>query len=176
MQKMLCRKDCKPFPGVSGVNVFGRRYSMRIWIDPAKLSAYKLTINDIRAALDRENIELPGGKIRGNATELIVKTFGKLTTEEEFNNLIIREDNNGVVRLRMLAMQCLVRKMKKQSSRKNNVPSVNMGVVAQPGATRSRLPMKFINELKRSKKICRQILFLKSAMIGPLLSAMLLKK
>ena len=50
--------------GVSGVNIFGRRFAMRIWIDPAKLAAYKLTIPDIRQALDRENIELPGGKVR----------------------------------------------------------------------------------------------------------------
>ena len=86
--------------GVSGVNVFGKRYSMRLWIDPSKLAAYKLTIDDIRLRLNRENIELPGGKIRGNETQLIVKTFGKLTTEDDFNDLILREDNNGVVRFK----------------------------------------------------------------------------
>ncbi len=77
-------------PGVSAVNVFGQRYSMRMWIDPSKLVAHQLTISDIKTALDRENIELPGGKIRGNETQLIIKTYGKLTTPEEFNNLILR--------------------------------------------------------------------------------------
>src|SRR5438034_1014832 len=77
--------------GVSSVFVFGRRYSMRLWIDPAKLASYKLTIGDIQTALNKENIELPGGKIRGNETQLIVKTYGKLTSEDDFNNLTIRE-------------------------------------------------------------------------------------
>ena len=120
--------------GVSSVSVFGRRYSMRMWIDPAKLSAYKLTIGDIRSSLDRENIELPGGKIRGNETQLIVKTFGKLTTEDDFNNLILREDNNGIVRFKDVGYAVLGPDNEEQSSRKNNVASVNMGVVAQPGS------------------------------------------
>src|SRR5215208_5535180 len=61
----VVQERLQTIPGVSGVSVFGRRYSMRLWVDPSKLAAYKVTINDIRAALDRENIELPGGKIRG---------------------------------------------------------------------------------------------------------------
>jgi len=64
--------------GVSSVNVFGQRFAMRIWFDPVKLSAYRLTIQDVRNALDRENIELPGGKVRGSNTELTVKAYGKL--------------------------------------------------------------------------------------------------
>ena len=86
--------------GVSSIFIFGRRYAMRLWIDPAKLAAYKLTIPDIRAALDRENIELPGGKVRGNATELTVKAYGKLTTEDDFNNLIVKEDASKIIRFR----------------------------------------------------------------------------
>lgn len=63
---------------------------MRIWIDPARLIALNLTANDVQAALLRENVELPSGKISGNTTELTVRTFGKLNTEEEFNNLIVK--------------------------------------------------------------------------------------
>ena len=74
---------------------------MRMWIDPSKLASYKLTIQDIRSALDRENIELPGGKIRGNATQLIVNTYGKLTTEADFNELIIRETEGRIIRFRL---------------------------------------------------------------------------
>jgi multidrug efflux pump len=138
--------------GVSGVNVFGRRYSMRLWIDPAKLSAYKLTINDIRVALDKENIELPGGKIRGNTTQLIVKTFGKLTTETDFNDLILREDNNGVVRYKDVGYAELGPDTEEQSSRKNNVPSVNMGVVAQPGANQIEITDQIYKRIEDIKK------------------------
>ena len=138
--------------GVSGVNVFGKRYSMRLWIDPSKLGAYKLTINDIRAALDRENVELPGGKIRGNSTQLIVKTYGKLTTEDDFNNLIVREDNNTIVRFKDVGYATLGPENEETSSRKNNIPSVNLGVIAQPGSNQIEIAdevYKRINEIKK---------------------------
>ena len=138
--------------GVSGVSVFGKRYSMRLWIDPSKLSAYKLTINDIRAALDRENIELPGGKIRGNTTQLIVKTFGKLTTESDFNDLILREDNNGVVRYKDVGYAELGADNEESVSRKNNVPSVNLGVVAQPGANQIEIADEVYKRIKEIKR------------------------
>ena len=138
--------------GVSGVSVFGKRYSMRLWIDPSKLSAYKLTINDIRVALDRENIELPGGKIRGNTTQLIVKTFGKLTTETDFNDLILREDNNGVVRYKDVGYAELGPDTEESLSKKNNVPSVNLGVVAQPGANQIEIADEVYKRIKEIKK------------------------
>jgi multidrug efflux pump len=125
---------------------------MRLWIDPSKLSAYKLTINDIRQALDRENIELPGGKIRGNTTQLIVKTFGKLTTETEFNDLILREDNNGVVRYKDVGYAELGADNEESVSRKNNVPSVNLGVVAQPGSNQIEIADEVYKRIKEIKK------------------------
>lgn len=78
-------------PGVSGIQIWGeKKYAMRIWIDPNKLNAYGLTTSDIQAALLKQNVELPSGKIAGNATELSVRTFGKISTEEEFNNVFIK--------------------------------------------------------------------------------------
>jgi multidrug efflux pump len=138
--------------GVSGVNVFGKRYSMRLWIDPYKLASYKLTINDIRVAMDRENIELPGGKVRGNETQLIVKTFGKLTSESDFNNLILREDNNGIVRFKDVGYATLGPDTEESISRKNNVPSVNMGVIAQPGSNQIEIVDEILKRLKDIKK------------------------
>jgi len=138
--------------GVSSVNVFGRRYSMRLWIDPAKLGAYKLTINDIRAALDRENIELPGGKIRGNTTQLIVKTYGKLTTEDDFNNLIIWESGEGIVRFRDVGEAMLGPDNEESASRKNNVPSVSMGLIAQPGSNQIDIADEVYNRIEQIKK------------------------
>ncbi|MEO7924472.1 MAG: efflux RND transporter permease subunit [Chitinophagaceae bacterium] len=138
--------------GVSSVNVFGKRYSMRLWIDPSKLGAYKLTINDVRAALDRENIELPGGKIRGNNTQLIVKTYGKLTTEADFNNLIIQESDNNVTRFKDIGYAVLGPDNEETSSRKNNIPSVNLGVIAQPGSNQIEIAdevYKRIDEIKK---------------------------
>jgi multidrug efflux pump len=138
--------------GVSGINVFGQRYSMRLWIDPARLSAYNLTIDDIRLALNRENIELPGGKVRGNETQLIVKTFGKLTTEDDFNDLILREDNNGVVRFKDIGYAELGPNNEEQSSRKNNVASVNMGLLPQPGSNQIEIADEVYKRIEEIKK------------------------
>jgi multidrug efflux pump len=123
-----------------------------MWIDPAKISSYKLTIGDIRDALDRENIELPGGKIRGNETQLIVKTFGKLTTETDFNDLILREDSTGVVRFKDVGYAVLGPDNEELSSRKNNVPSVNMGVIAQPGSNQIDIADEIYKRIDEIKK------------------------
>lgn len=138
--------------GVSGINVFGKRYSMRMWIDPSKLSAYKLTIDDIRLALNRENVELPGGKIRGNETQLIVKTYGKLTTEEDFNNLIIHEDSTGIIRFKDVGYAELGPNNEEQSSRKNNIPSVNLAIVPQPGSNQVEIADEVYKRIEEIKK------------------------
>jgi len=138
--------------GISGINVFGKRYSMRLWIDPGKLSAYQLTIEDIRQALNRENIELPGGKVRGNETQLIVKTYGKLTTEDDFNDLILREDNNGIVRFKDIGYAELGPNNEEQSSRKNNVASVNMGILPQPGSNQIEIADEVYKRIEEIKK------------------------
>ena len=78
-------------PGVSNVMIWGeKRYAMRVWFEPEKLLAYNLTARDVQNALQRENLELPSGKISGNTMELTVRTFGRVNTEEDFNNLIIK--------------------------------------------------------------------------------------
>src|SRR5215204_1213450 len=90
-------------PGVSGIQIWGeKRYAMRIWIDPAKLVALNITANDVQAALLRENVELPSGKISGSTTELTVRTFGRLNTEEEFNNLIVKNIDGADIRLKSI--------------------------------------------------------------------------
>src|SRR5690606_17691312 len=90
-------------PGVSSIQLWGeKKYAMRIWFNPTRLNAYGLTPGDVEAALARENVELPAGKIAGNTTELSVRTFGRLTTEEDFNNVIIKNINGADIRLKQV--------------------------------------------------------------------------
>ncbi|MFZ1798391.1 MAG: efflux RND transporter permease subunit, partial [Chitinophagaceae bacterium] len=85
---------------VSAVYIFGqKRYAMRIWFNPDKMNAYGVVFDDISNALNKENVDVPAGKIYGDNTELTIRTMGRLTTETDFNNLIIHEDNTGIVRL-----------------------------------------------------------------------------
>ena len=148
----VVQEQLQTIPGVSSVNIFGRRYSMRLWIDPYKLIAHQLTIADIKAALDRENIELPGGKIRGNETQLIIKTYGKLTTEKDFNDLILRDDPNGVVRFKDVGYAILGPENEEATSYRNNVLSVNMGIVAQPGSNQIEIVDEIYKRLESIKK------------------------
>lgn len=138
--------------GVSSVNVFGQRFAMRIWFDPSKLAAYRLTIQDVKTALDRENIELPGGKVRGNVTELTVKAYGKLTTEDDFNNLIVVQDAGRIIRLRDVGYAVLGPENEESSTRKNNIRSVNLGIVAQPGSNHVAITDEIYERIRQVRK------------------------
>lgn len=148
----IVQERLQTISGVSGVNIFGQRPAMRIWFDPVKLSAYRLTISDVKTALDRENIELPGGKVRGNVTELTVKAYGKLTTEEDFNNLIIRQTEGNIIRLKDIGYAIIGPENEESSTRKNNVRSVNMAVVAQPGSNQVEIADEIYKRIEQIKK------------------------
>ena len=86
-------------PGVSRIDIWGRKtHSMRLWLDPKKLASYRLSPMDVRDAIRRENVELPAGRIEGRDVELTVRTMSRLSTPEEFDDLILKEDLGGVVR------------------------------------------------------------------------------
>ena len=148
----IVQERLQTIPGVSGVSIFGQRPAMRIWFDPVKLSAYKLTIQDVKTALDRENIELPGGKVRGNVTELTVKAYGKLTTEEDFNNLIVKQTEGNIIRLKDIGYAIIGPENEESATRKNNVSSVNVAVVAQPGSNQVEIADELYKRVDVIKK------------------------
>lgn len=148
----IVQERLQTIPGVSGVSVFGQRPAMRIWFDPVKLSAYKLTIQDVKSALDRENIELPGGKVRGNVTEMTVKAYGKLTSEEDFNDLIIRQVEGKTIRLKDVGYAIIGPENEESATRKNNIRSVNLGVVAQPGSNQVEIADELYKRIDVIKK------------------------
>lgn len=122
-------------PGVSSIQIWGqKRYAMRIWLDPLKLSSYRLTPLDVKTALDRENVELPSGKIAGNTTELTVKTSGNLITEEDFNNLIIKTDGDKMIRLMDIGSANLGPENEETLLRESGTPMIGLALVPQPGA------------------------------------------
>ena len=102
---------------------------MRIWLDPAKLSAYGLTPLDVQSALNKENVELPSGKIAGNATELTVRTFGRLYTEEDFSNVIIRSSADGDIRVKDVGEVVLGPENEESVLRESNIPMVGLGII-----------------------------------------------
>ncbi len=121
-------------PGVSGVSVWGeKKYAMRIWFNPSRMSAYRLTPQDVQSALLRENVELPSGKVSGDATELGIRTFGKLNTEDEFNNLIIKNVDGADIRLKDVGEAVLGPENIESVLKESNVPMIAIAVIPQPG-------------------------------------------
>jgi len=122
-------------PDVSRVDIWGRKqYAMRLWIDPQRLAAYRLSPLDVRDAVARENIELPSGRIEGRDVELSVRTMGRLNTPQAFENLIIREDDGRLIRLRDVARVELGTRNERTVLKKDGVPMVAVVVRPQPGA------------------------------------------
>ncbi|MBS1760711.1 MAG: efflux RND transporter permease subunit [Bacteroidetes bacterium] len=140
-------------PGVSSVQIWGeKRYAMRIWIDPAKLIAMNVTSSDVQTALLKENIELPSGKISGNTTELTVRTFGRLQTEDDFNNLSIKNVNGADVRIRDIGEAVLGPENEESILRGNGIPMIALALVPQPGSNYVSISDEFFKRLDQIKK------------------------
>jgi multidrug efflux pump len=139
--------------GVSGVNIWGeKRYSMRLWILPERLVAYQLTPLDIRNALQRENIELPSGSIEGDATELSVRTQGRLETVADFNNLIIKEENGRIVRFKDIGYAELGPENLRTSFRRDGIPMVGVAIIPQPGSNHIEIADGVYERLEQIKR------------------------
>lgn len=140
-------------PEVSAVNIVGqKRPAMRLWIDPDKLNAYNLAFNDITNVLNKENVEIPSGKLYGNKTEITIRALGKLSTEKDFRDLIIREDENGIVRLSDVAQVELGPEQYEHSWKLNGVSAVGLTIVPQPGANYIDISDEFTKRLEEIKK------------------------
>ena len=140
-------------PGVSSIQVWGeKRYAMRIWFDPAKLSAYNLTPGDVESALNRENVELPSGKIAGNATELSVRTFGRLSTEEDFNNVIIKNVNGADIRLKQIGEAVLGPENEETVLKESRIPMIALALIPQPGTNYVAISNEFYKRLEQIRK------------------------
>ncbi len=140
-------------PGVSGIQILGeKRYAMRIWFDPQKLSAFGLTPGDVQTALLRENVELPSGKITGSNTELIVRTFGQLNTEEEFNNIIVRSGGGSDIRIKDVGEAVLGPENEESTLKESGVPMIALAVIPQPGANYVEIANEFYKRLDQLKR------------------------
>jgi len=147
------KERLQTIPGVSQISVWGeKRYSMRLWMDPAKLGAFNITPVDIRSALNRENIELPSGSVEGSNTELTVRTLGRLTTVDDFNNLIIKESANNIIRFKDVGYAELYPENDKSILRRDGIPMVGIVVIPQPGANFIQIADEFYKRLDQIKK------------------------
>ena len=132
---LTIKEQLQTINNVSAVQIWGeKRYSMRIWLDPAKMAGYGITPVDVKSAMDRENVELPSGSIEGNTTELTIRTMGLMHTAKEFNDLVVRESDSRIIRLSDIGRAELGPQDTRSYMKMNGVPMVGVVVVPQPGA------------------------------------------
>ncbi|HKD85133.1 MAG TPA: multidrug efflux RND transporter permease subunit [Terriglobales bacterium] len=94
----------KRIPGVADVQIFGeRKYSMRLWLDPARLAARGLTASDVVSALQQQNVQIASGQVGAEPTpptqmyQISVRAVGRLTETAQFDNIILKPGSNGAL-------------------------------------------------------------------------------
>lgn len=132
---LTVKEQLQTIKDVSSVMIWGeKKYCMRLWLDPVKMSGYGITPMDVKSALDRENVELPSGSIEGNTRELSIRTMGQMSSTEEFNNLVVKESDGRIIRFSDIGRAELSPRDIKSYMKMNGVPMVGVVVVPQPGA------------------------------------------
>ncbi|MFP5249729.1 MAG: efflux RND transporter permease subunit, partial [Acidobacteriota bacterium] len=97
----------KRVPGVGDAMIFGeRKYAMRVWLDPVRMAAHGLTAADVVAALQEQNVEIPGGQIgeppanANQSFQIPVRVTGRLSSPEQFDNIVVKNSPSGLVLLK----------------------------------------------------------------------------
>ncbi len=139
--------------GVSEVRIWGeKRYAMRLWMDPVNLSAYQLTPLDVLNAVQSQNVELPSGRVEGDMTELTVRTKGQLSTVEEFNNLIVKEDGDNIVKFQDIGRAELGVQNERTVLKRDGISMVGVVLIPQPGTNSIAIVDEFYKRLEVIKK------------------------
>jgi len=140
-------------PGVGDMKMFGpKRYSMRLWLDPFRMAANGITSKDIEQAVNRENIELPSGRVEGSLTELTIRTMGLLQTPEQFDRIILRQEKGSVVRLSDVGHAELYPLNERSTVLENKHQIVVIGVVPQTGANNIAIADEFYRRMEQLKE------------------------
>lgn len=150
----IFKERLQTIPGVSEVRIWGeKKYSMKLQLDPVKMAGYRITPGDVRMALERENVELPSGRIEGYRTELSIRTMGRLETPEQFNDLILRDSLGVLVRLRDVGRAELLPENERSLLRGNGaVPQVAVAITPQPGSNYIAIADEFHRRVAQIKK------------------------
>ena len=150
---LTVKEQLQTIPDVSSVSIWGeKKYSMRMWLDPVKMSGYGVTPMDVKNAVDKENVELPSGSIEGNTTELSIRTLGLMHTAQEFNDLVIKEVDGKIVRFSDVGRAELGPADIRSYMKMNGVPMIGVVVVPQPGANHIKIADAVYERMERMQK------------------------
>lgn len=151
--ELTIKEQLQTIPGVSAVTVYGqKRYAMRLWLDPVKLAGYGMTPLDVRNAISVENIELPSGSIEGNTTQLTIRTLGLMSTPKEFDDLILKQTGDKIVRFKDIGRAELGPEDIRGILKKDGVPMVGDVIIPQPGSNQIDIVDEVYRRLEYIKK------------------------
>ena len=151
--ELTFKEQLQTIQGVSAVSIFGqKRYAMRLMLDPVKLAGYQLTPLDVRDAITRENVELPSGSIEGNNTLLTIRTLGLMTTPKEFNDLVIKQTGDQVIRFSDIGRAELGPEDIRGIMKRDGVPMVGVAIIPQPGSNQIEIVDEVYRRLEYIKK------------------------
>jgi multidrug efflux pump len=129
------KEQLQTIPQVGAVDILGeKRYSMKLRLNPDRLAAYGLTALDVQAAVRRESVELPGGRIENQNTEMTVQAVARLGTPEQFDRMAVKTVGDQVVRFGDIGVAELAPLNERITFTLRGVPMVGLAVRAQPGA------------------------------------------
>jgi len=149
MANNIFKERLQTIPGVSTVQIWGeKQYAMRLRMDPLKMASYGITPLDILNTVQSENVELPSGRIEGSAIELSVRTKSRLTTPEEFNSLIVKDDGNNIVQFRDVGRAELAALNERTVLKRDGIPMVGVVLVPLPGSNNIEIIDEFYKRLK----------------------------
>jgi HAE1 family hydrophobic/amphiphilic exporter-1/multidrug efflux pump len=149
----VLQEQLQTIPEVSGVNILGqKRPAMRLWINPDKMNGYNIPYTAITTALNKENVEIPSGKLYGTTTEMTIRALGKLTTEDDFNNMILRQDATGIIRLKDVAKVEIGPENDEFTWKLNGVNAVGLAITPQPGANYIKIADEFYKRIEAIQK------------------------
>ena len=145
----VVRERIQTIPGVSNVRIFGeKRYAMRLWLDPIRLAAHGLTPLDVQAALQAQNVDLPSGRLEGTAVELSLRTDGRLDTPEEFDAMILKEQDGRQVLLRDVGYAELGPEELRRGNKSGGVPVIGVAVIPQPNTNAIAIADEFYRRME----------------------------
>ncbi|OOG76903.1 efflux RND transporter permease subunit [Algoriphagus sp. A40] len=149
----IFKERLQTIPGVSRVQIWGeKQYAIRLRMDPLRMASYGITPLDVLQKVQSENVELPSGRIEGESIELSVRTKSRLSSPQEFNNLIIKEDQNNIVRFQDIGIAELSALNEKTLLRRDGVPMVAVVLVPLPGSNNIEIADEFYRRLEFIKK------------------------
>ncbi|WP_166268630.1 efflux RND transporter permease subunit [Marinobacter caseinilyticus] len=139
--------------GVADVRIGGeRRYAMRVWLDQERLASHNITVAEVEQALRSNNIELPAGSIESTSRDFTVRAEGRLSTVEEFRELIIRRDGDDLLRLGNVADVEMGVESDTSKLRANGRTAIGMGIIRQSKSNTVAVSDSVREELERIRE------------------------